>query len=227
MITPNSESTAVVILSDDEEDELTLNEHGKRTRYITEEVEEEEEEREEYYDSEENDFDQDEEFEDYQDMIEFNQTLPEDHESAISSERTLNNLYKDVDEALTGFKKACVDTTRDHIETRFSYGSPLKDNAPDIAINVQGVIGPITFPLSLKDIKRIISTRPPMEGGFSLDTSEILLNLSFQEYLFETLLPEILAYLGLDKLVAENTRLQAHRFYIRESEQELKLPDPM
>ncbi|KAG2208989.1 hypothetical protein INT47_011129 [Mucor saturninus] len=238
----NSETNAVVILSDDEEDVLILNEHGKRTRYTEEDDEEGEEEKDEgeeekeeeqdeeeedYYDSEEDEFDQDEEFDDYHDMTELNQTLPEDHESAIFSERTEESPYKEIDQAMTEFKEACVDTTQDDIETGFACGSPLKDNAPDIAMNVQGVIGPITFPLSLKDINRVLSTRPPMNDGFSLDTSEILLNLSFQEYLFETLLPEIVTHLGLNKLAGKNTRLQAHRFYIREADQELKLPDPV
>lgn len=220
MITPNSENNAVVILSDDEEEELVVNEHGKRTRHTEEEGEEEE-----YSEDEEDEFDQDEEFEDYHDMIERSQTLPEDHESAIFSERDARNPYKEIDDILTEFKQLYVDTTQDDTETGFSCGFPLKDNAPDIAMNVQGVIGPITFPLCLKDIQRILSTRT-YENCFSLDTSEILLNLSFQEYLFEHLLPEIVTYLSVPSDTGKHIRLQANRFYIREPGQELKLPIP-
>lgn len=223
MITPNSENNAVVILSDDEEEERMLfNENGKRTRYADEEKEE--------YDSmdgEEEEFDEDEKFEDYSNMIEKNQTLPEDHESAIFSERSIENPYKEVNGVFTEFKNRFVDMTQDDTETGFSCGLPLRDNAPDIAMNVQGVIGPITFPLCLKDINRIMDSQICDDTCFSLDMSMILLNLSFQEYLFEILLPEIVSYLGVDKQAAENTCLQANRFYIREPGQELKLPQPV
>ncbi|KAI9358404.1 hypothetical protein BD770DRAFT_410220 [Pilaira anomala] len=215
------ENTIVILSDDDEEEEQALNDSTKRKRRRFENEEDEDEGEE--YDSIE-DYDSMEEYEAYESFIKSaegqifkSQTLPDDHEPVVLSERDQENVWKDLDTILTDLKQICIpdSITLDDVETNFACGIPVKDNAPDIAINVEGILGPITFPLCPKDAQRILDTTPDKNTCcFSLDTSKVLLNLTFQEYLFETLLPEIYSYLGVSKEAAENTLLQANQFYI-------------
>lgn len=218
------ENTIVILSDDDEEEEQALKDSTKRKRRRLEGEEDQDEDESEEYDSRE-DYDSMEEYETYEAFIKKtecrifkSQTLPDDHEPVILSERDQENVWKDLDTILTDLKQICIpdSITLDDVETSFACGIPVKDNAPDIAINVEGILGPITFPLCPKDAQRILHTQQPKESTccFHLDTSKVLLNLTFQEYLFETLLPEICSYLGVSKEAAENTLLQANQFYI-------------
>lgn len=243
MLTEDHKDNPMIILSDDEEDDLVLNDNGKRPYAQDEDGQdydsEEKEEGDFDHDDEGEEFDEDEEGYDEEDEGEFtmgtirkNQTLPEDHESVIFSERVQVNPYQRLDNIFNQFKAECVSVgmEEDEIETSFACGWPLKDNAPDIAMNVEGVVGPITFPLSPKDTKRITDGQPAREQDnacFELETNKILLNLSFQEYIFETILPDVLSYLGVDKQIAKESRLQANRFYICEEGKEVKLPEQL
>jgi hypothetical protein len=240
MTSENQKDNAVVIVSDDEYDEegVVLNSNGKRP-YVDDEEDFNsddengfDEDGEMYGDEIGEDFDDEDEEDEYSNTIRRNQTLPEDHESVIFSERTQVNPHKELNDIFTVFKNECVPVgmAEDDIETSFACGWPLKDNTPDIAMNVEGVVGPITFPLSPKDAQRIIDSQVKEREEnecFTLETSKILLNLSFQEYIFETILPDVVSYLGVDKHVANNSRLQANRFYICEQGKELKLPDQL
>ncbi|KAG2237236.1 hypothetical protein INT48_006640 [Thamnidium elegans] len=205
-MTQDVNDNTVVILSDDDDEEELVNM---------------------------NDYDSMEEYEAYmQNTNRFasrickSQNLPDDHEPVIHSEREQINMWKELDEMISKLKQVCIpdSMTLDDTETSFACGVPVKDNAPDVAINIEGIPGPITFPLCPKDTKRILNTVSEKSGY--LDISKVVLNLSFKEYLEETLLPEMMAYLGVGKHVAEDTRLQANRLHICEEGQVLNLPTP-
>lgn len=244
-MTQNVNDNTVVILSDDDDEEVLVNDNGKRLRYPEDTDEEGEDDDgdiddEEAYDSME-DYDSVAEYEAYmQNANRFpsriikSQDLPQDHEPVIHSEREQINMWKELDDLISKLKQICIPdlVTLDDVETSFACGIPLKDNAPDVAINVEGIEGPVTFPLCPKDAKRILSTISGGDGDGGrakssyLDFSKVLLNLSFKEYLEEELVPEIIAHLGVVKPVAEHTKLQANRLHICGEGQVLNLDQP-
>ncbi|GAA5804706.1 hypothetical protein HPULCUR_010209 [Helicostylum pulchrum] len=237
-MTQDVNDNTVVILSDDDEDEEEfVNVNGKRVRYA-QDTEDEEGDEEEDYDSME-DYDSIKEYEAYmqsanrfQSRIYKSQNLPDDHEPVIHSEREQINMWKELDDLISKLKQICIpdSTTLDDVETSFACGIPVKDNAPDVAINVEGIEGPVTFPLCPKDAKRILNVVSASGDGSGkssyLDISEVMLNLSFKEYLEENLLQEMIAHLGVGKHIAEHTRLQANRLHVCEEGQVLNLDQP-
>jgi hypothetical protein len=249
------EKNEVVILSDDEEEyDQQINANGKRlggpkSQQRLRGPKHNQDSAEENYDEEYTD---DEDLEGYEDEFEDeeqyyveeddnetptitkNQTLPEDHEPVIISERTQANPLKELDDIFTEFKSQCMKGVSlfNEIETSFACGSLLKNEAPSVAMNIEGVSGPVAFPLEDKDAERIFSIYPATEKNdlgqpvcLELETAKkIVINLPFQEYLFENILPDIVSYLGVEEHIAKKTRLQANTLYIHTNGGKLNLP---
>lgn len=242
MLQDDIQNDSIVILSDDDEEEQApkeekffTNEHGKRVYYYDENEEDFDEEGEEFYegaelnDEEETD-DEDEDIRKEKTKwadVAISQTLPEDHESPIAEERNQENPLKEINDIFNSLKSDCIkyELGQDNFITSFAFGTFVKDDAPNTAINIEGAIGPVTFPLSDKDVKRITNAHPSKEGScFEIETSKVLLNLSCQEYIFETIFPDILSHLGVNKTVAKNSRLEPNRFYICKEGENVELP---
>jgi hypothetical protein len=249
----NSKQNEVVILSDDEEeDDQQINENGKRAGgpqtderlggpkhqqdLCSEELYEEytEDENIEGYEEEIEYFDSDIDSDDETLTITRNQTLPEDHEPVIISERAQVNPLKELDDIFTEFKSQCIKDASlfNEMETSFACGCLLKKTAPNAAMNVEGVSGPIAFPFEDKDAERIFSAYPTAtqknERGqpvcLELETAKTVINLTFLEYLFESILPDIVSCLGVEQDVANKTRLQANKLYIHANGGKFDLP---
>ncbi|KAI9485961.1 MAG: hypothetical protein EXX96DRAFT_547155 [Benjaminiella poitrasii] len=230
---------AVVILSDDEE-EVVINENGKRWHSGERAIKEEG--RKDANDGDDGGIDSedpDEEYmsdEDYfedEPVIYQAQMLPDDHEPVILDERTKDNPLKELDDIFTAFKSDCIrpDPYMESFDSSFACGGPLRRDAPNIALNIDGVQGPIAFPLDEKDAQRILSVAPNEKDAkdkttsLELEASKILLNLTFQKYLDDTVLPDVLSTFGVPSRVAKNSRLQAYRFYVRTNGGMLTLPE--
>lgn len=253
---PGNSKNEVVILSDDEDIEEydpQINENGKRLGGSNtnqradgpkQNLESEQENFVEDIDSEELEHFEDELDDEKQFYLEEehnvmstitkSQTLPEDHEPVIISERTAVNPLQDLDDIFTEFKSQCIKSVEifDEFETSFACGSLLKEDAPNIAITVEGVPAPIAFPFQEKDAERIFSAHSALTERndlglpvcLELDTAKIVINLTFLEYLFDTILPQVVAYLGVEQDIAKTTRLQAKKIYLHANGGKFNLP---
>ncbi|KAI7905481.1 uncharacterized protein BX663DRAFT_499866 [Cokeromyces recurvatus] len=230
-----NDTETIVILSDEED--VVINENGKRL-YPEGKLEENIED-DHYYssgvdskgdldDDDDDDDDEEEEYnsdEDYEEELSIHKvrTLPDDHEPVILDERTADNPLKELNDIFTEFKSECIqpDSFLEDFDNSFACGGSLNNEAPNIAINIEGILGPIVFPLEEKEAERILSTFPTEKDlnekitGLEIETSKIMVNLSFQEYLNDTVLSNILNNFGVPSYVAKNSRLQAYRLYIR------------
>lgn len=246
MIGQENEENIVVILSDDDDEEKhVMNKNGKRAYYYgsDEQSREDEEFDEDKFDDEEFDEDEfdDEEYEErevmrnagesydeYEDVVKFSQDLPVDHESVIFSERNKKNPLQQLADIFSDLKSKVLkpDLSEDKVDTNFSCGLFMSDS-PFVAMNVEGVVGPIAFPMINKDTNLIISARPEEAKDtscFKLKTSHIILNQTFQEYVYEVVLPDIYARLGVNDRVKRSSRMEGIQLYICGEDSKLELP---
>ncbi|CEP08326.1 hypothetical protein [Parasitella parasitica] len=248
------QNNSIVILSDDEDD-VAINQNGKRPfngkrpsyndsqAYVRAKQADafgDSEDEEDYYDDEEMDtedeeyamFKQEEE-ENERNAIYLSRSLPEDHEAVILSERDEVNSLQEIHNVIQELKENVLktDVLDKDVETGFTCGGPLNVEAPSIALNVIGVPGPIAFPMIEKDATRILSTHPNITDdkgesiGLNLDMAHIEISKTFEEYLNEILRLDIVAFLGVESSVAQDTRMVAKQFHIRTNGGTLQLPD--
>ncbi|KAI8640836.1 hypothetical protein BD408DRAFT_419122 [Parasitella parasitica] len=239
------QNNSIVILSDDEED-MAINENGKRPRNGSQPNSRNnqsnllDEEDEEYYDDEEMDT-EDEEYAMYEqeesnsNAAYLNRSLPEDHEPVILSERDQVNSLEEIHDIIQELKENVLrtDILVKDVETSYSCGGPLNVEAPSIALNVTGVPGPIAFPMIDKDAARILSAHLTIENdkgvsiGLDMDITHLEISKTFDEYLSEVLLLDVIAYLGVENFVAQDTKLVANQFHIRTNGGTLQLPESL
>ncbi|KAF1805627.1 hypothetical protein FB192DRAFT_1064282 [Mucor lusitanicus] len=255
----------IVILSDDDEDAVALNDNGKRphanrhdnqhnsphTRHnhslMYGDDDEEEaypDDDEDYLDEQDQDMDTEEEeyaFYEQQEMkknaIFLNRSLPEDHESVIVSERDQVNTLQEINDVFQELKDNVLSanvSVRD-VETSYSCGGSLDEEAPSIAMNVRGVSGPIAFPLDEKDAASILQAHAASvvsndKGDplrLNLDVAQLEINKTFEAYLTQNLLVDVMENLGVDAVVAKNTTLVANQFHIVANTGTLALSDSL
>lgn len=250
-------NNSIVILSDDDEDDVALNENGKRPHSSNNQqnassssghgnnnnnnnVDDDEDEDEEYYSEEEMDT-EDEEYAMYEEeennrnAVYLNRSLPEDHEPVILSEREQVNTLQEINDIFQELKEKVLGTSASakDVETNYSCGGPLNEEAPSVALNIIGVSGPIAFPMDEKDATRILDAHPTIDDeqgnciGLDMDVAHINMSKTFEEYLNDVLLYDVVEYLGVEKSVAENTKLVANKFHIRTNGGILELPDSL
>lgn len=256
MITEGQDNNnSIVILSDDDEDDVALNENGKRPHFSnyqqnasgsgghgnnnnSNSVDDDDDE--EYYSDEEMDT-EDEEYAMYEEeennrnAVYLNRSLPEDHEPVILSEREQVNTLQEINDVFQELKDKVLKTSASEkdVETNYSCGGPLNEEAPSVALNIIGVSGPIAFPMDEKDATRILDAHPTIDNekgdciGLNMDVAHITMSKTFEEYLNDVLLHDVVEYLGVERSVAENTKLVANKFHIRTNGGTLELPDSL
>ncbi|GAN03442.1 hypothetical protein MAM1_0040c02895 [Mucor ambiguus] len=254
-------NSSIVILSDDEEDTVALNEHGKRphpsrhdspkdphTRshphMYDDDDQEDYDNEEEYYDEEDEGMDtEDEEYALYEQQqgkrnaIYFNRSLPEDHEPVIMSERDQVNPLQEINDIFQELKDKVLSANVfvKEVETSYSCGGPLNEEAPSIAMNMSGVSGPIAFPMDEKDATRILQAHAASvvsndKGDpirLNLDVAQLEISKTFEEYLTQSLLLDVVEYLAVDAAVGKNTTLVASQFHIVANGGTLTLSDSL
>ncbi|CAO0798100.1 unnamed protein product [Mucor circinelloides] len=248
-------NNSIVILSDDEDD-VAPNENGKRPHSNNHEnlnnphirnhpmYDDEDEDDEEDYDEEDEGMNtEDEEYalyeqeENRRNAVYLNRSLPEDHEPVIVSERDQVNTLQEINDIIQELKDKVLSSNVSvkDVETSYSCGSPLNEEAPSIAMNLSGVSGPLAFPMDERDAVRILEAHAASmildekekPIGLNLDVAQVEINKTFEEYLTQGLLSDVLEYLGVDAVVAKNTTLVANQFHVVTNGGTLKLPDSL
>ncbi|EPB91930.1 hypothetical protein HMPREF1544_01224 [Mucor circinelloides 1006PhL] len=248
-------NNSIVILSDDEDD-VAPNENGKRPHSNSHEnlnnphirnhpmYDDEDEDDEEDYDEEDEGMNtEDEEYalyeqeENRRNAVYLNRSLPEDHEPVIVSERDQVNTLQEINDIIQELKDKVLSSNVSvkDVETSYSCGSPLNEEAPSIAMNLSGVSGPLAFPMDERDAVRILEAHAASmildekekPIGLNLDVAQVEINKTFEEYLTQGLLSDVLEYLGVDAVVAKNTTLVANQFHVVTNGGTLKLPDSL
>lgn len=258
MIGGENNSNSIVILSDDDEDNVTFNENGKRPNssgsqqataksksinYNDQEDESDYNEDEENYSDDEEMNTEDEEYAMYEQQensrrnaIYLSRSLPEDHEPVILSERDQVNTLQEINNIFSELKEKVLKpsyTLAEDVETNYSCGGPLNEEAPSIAVNIAGLSGPVAFPMDEKDAVRILEVHPTIDNekgeiiGLDMDAGHLEISKTFEEYLRQVLLSDVLEYLGVDSIIATNTKLIIDRFHIRTNGGSLLLPSPL
>lgn len=243
MVGQDTQDNVVVILSDDDEEEneekYIINKNGKRVYYYDSEEESQDEDENPYYidDFAGEDYEEDEsdpyfsdEEEEQEDRVKLSQELPEGHKSAIVSERDYKNPLQPLGDAFTKLKTLglSLDLSKDIDEIKFAMGS-FMNNSPSVALNIEGVVGPIAFPMNYGDLNLIMSAYPEEEdkndsSSFKLKTSHIILNQSFQTYVYGDILRDIYRRLGVDEQVISRSRMEAIQLNICGYGRKLELP---
>ncbi|KAL9547988.1 hypothetical protein MBANPS3_005904 [Mucor bainieri] len=204
------------------------------------------EEEEEYYDEEEEEEGMDTEDEEYalyeqqelrRNAVYLNRSLPEDHEPVIVSEREQVNTLQEINAIFQELKDKVLsaNVSVKEVETSYSCGGPLSEEAPSIAMNMSGVAGPIAFPMDEKDAARILQAHAASvvsnDKGeplrLNLDVAQLEINKTFEEYLTQSLLVDVVEYLGVDAVVGKNTALVANQFHIAANGGTLALSDSL
>lgn len=249
-------NNSIVILSDDDEDDVAPNENGKRPHSNNHEnlnnphirnhpmYDDEDDDDEEDYDVEDEGMNtEDEEYalyeqeENRRNAVYLNRSLPEDHEPVIVSERDQVNTLQEINDIIQELKDKVLSSNVSvkDVETSYSCGSPLNEEAPSIAMNLSGVSGPLAFPMDERDAVRILEAHAASmildekekPIGLNLDVAQVEINKTFEEYLTQGLLSDVLEYLGVDAVVAKNTTLVANQFHVVTNGGTLKLPDSL
>lgn len=243
MVRQDIQDNVVVILSDDDDEEneekYVINENGKRVYYYDSDEEEDEDsnqdsDQDEF--AEEDKYEEDEsvlyfsdEEEEQEEKVKLSQDLPEGHKSAIVSERNYKNPLQPLSDAFTKLKTQVLklDLSKDIDETKFAMGS-FMINSPSVALNIEGVAGPIAFPMSYNDPILIKSAYPEEDkddsSTFRLKTSHIILNQSFQKHVYENILLDIYRRLGVNEQVIGGSRMEAIQLNICENGRKLEFP---
>ncbi|KAK4518576.1 mRNA splicing protein prp28 [Mucor velutinosus] len=247
-------NNSIVILSDDDEDAVALNKNGKRPRpphhanqsnpHTRNQRLTYDDDEEGYYDDEDEGMDtEDEEYALYEQQeikrnaSYLNRSLPEDHEPVIVSERDQINALQEINDIFQQLKGKVLSANASvkEVEPSYSCGGLLNEEAPNIAMNVSGVSGPIAFPMDEKDATRILQVHAASvvsnDKGepirLNLDVAQIEINKTFEEYLSQNLLLDVVEYLGVDSVVAKNTTLVANQFHIVANGGTLTLSDSL
>ncbi|KAL7313733.1 hypothetical protein PS15m_007438 [Mucor circinelloides] len=245
---------SIVILSDDDEDDVAPNENGKRPHsnshenhnnphirnhpmYDDEDDEEDYDEEDEGMNTEDEEYALFEQEESRRNAVYLNRSLPEDHEPVIVSERDQVNSLQEINDIIQELKDKVLSSNVSvkDVETSYSCGSPLNEEAPSIAMNLSGVSGPLAFPMDERDAVRILEAHAASMVldekekpiCLNLDVAQVEINKTFEEYLTQGLLSDVLEYLGVDAVVAKNTTLVANQFHVVTNGGTLKLPDSL